>query len=91
MSIRSVVAGPCGFWGRQIVNAKSGLFKVVTVQPNMIAGEIIAEAGEDEEILSARIDLAEIESVRDAIPCLDRINPAVRMDAAKTGTTKKKR
>jgi len=55
------------------------------------AGDIVAEAGEDEAVLFARIDLAEIDSMRDAIPCLDRINPAVRMDAAKTGTTKKKR
>lgn len=43
------------------------------------AGEVIAEAGEDEEILIGSIDLREIDSVRSAIPCLDRINPAVRI------------
>jgi predicted amidohydrolase len=42
-------------------------------------GEVLAEAGEDEEVLMARIDLAEIDAARNAIPCLDRINAAVRM------------
>ena len=42
-------------------------------------GEILAEAGEDEKVVIARIDLAEIDAARKAIPCLDRINPAVKM------------
>jgi predicted amidohydrolase len=46
-------------------------------------GEILAEAGEDEAILTARIDLSEIDATRKAIPCLDRINPAVKMAAPK--------
>jgi omega-amidase len=47
------------------------------------AGEVIAEAGEDEEIIIAQIDLGEIDSVRKAIPCLERINPAVRIEISK--------
>lgn len=46
-------------------------------------GEILAEAGEDETILTARIDLSEIDSAREAVPCLDRINPAVRMNVSR--------
>ncbi len=46
-------------------------------------GEVIAEAGEDEEILIGNIDLREIDSARRAIPCLDRVNPAVRIDVSK--------
>jgi predicted amidohydrolase len=44
------------------------------------AGEIIAEAGQDEEILLGEIDLNNIEAVRNALPCLDEINPSVRIN-----------
>jgi omega-amidase len=44
-------------------------------------GEVVAEAGEKEEVLVEKIDLEEIESVRHAIPCLDRINPALDFTA----------
>jgi predicted amidohydrolase len=44
------------------------------------AGEVLAEAGEDEEILMGQIDLNQIDSVRNALPCLDRVNPAVRIN-----------
>ncbi len=43
-------------------------------------GEIIAEAGESEEVLLAQIDLAEVDAARKALPCLDRINPALASD-----------
>jgi predicted amidohydrolase len=43
------------------------------------AGEVIAEGGEDEEILIGKIDLDEIDSVRRAIPCLDRIHSTVKI------------
>ena len=46
-------------------------------------GEILAEAGEDETILTARIDLSEIDTARKAVPCLDRINPVLRIDVEK--------
>lgn len=42
-------------------------------------GEMLAEAGEDEEVLLARIDLAEVDAARKAVPCFDRINPAVKI------------
>lgn len=50
------------------------------IDPN---GEIVAEAGEEEEILMGYVDLGEIEATRRAIPCLDRINPAVRIAPTK--------
>jgi predicted amidohydrolase len=46
-------------------------------------GKILAEADEQETILTARIDLSEIEATRTAVPCLDRINPAVKMELKK--------
>jgi len=47
------------------------------------SGEILAEAGEEETVLTACINLSEIDAIRKAVPCLDRINPAVRMAAGR--------
>lgn len=54
-------------------------------------GEMFAEAGEDEEVLLARIDLAEVDAAREALPCLDRINPAIGMDVLRKARRKKRR
>ena len=48
-------------------------------------GEILAEAGEEEKVLTATIDLSQVESARRAIPCLDRIHPAMQLN---TGSRK---
>ena len=52
-------------------------------------GELVAEAGEDEAVLMGLIDLGEVESARKAIPCLDRINPAVAIPVTKKPSRKK--
>jgi predicted amidohydrolase len=54
-------------------------------------GEVVAAAGHREEVLINEIDLGEIESARKAIPCLDRINPAVRMSVTRKSSQRKRR
>ncbi len=42
-------------------------------------GEVIAEGGEGEEVVLGSIDISEIASVRQALPCIDRINPVFQI------------